>query len=132
MPEVPDFWPNDLGNANLLTPVTILRQEASYLGPKTNQLLKGEVSTGSSGDSFTHSFNIVAPGLNNYRYQLFQIQHSITLYPLLLIWSSANIQIASQESLITRLKEILSSPQTRQIIEALLAQVSRPGGAADA
>jgi len=64
---VADFWPNDIGKTSIVTPVAILKQEASYLGPKTNQLVKAEVRTTAQGDgSFIHTFNIVAPGLNNY------------------------------------------------------------------
>lgn len=125
MPDpVPDFWPANIGETTLITPASLLKEEASYLGPKTKQLVKAEVRSSATGDNFLHHFAIVAPGLNNYTFLLFWVSHTITLYPLTLGWQGANFGLPNQAALIAKMKEILESGQTRQVIEALLAQVS--------
>ena len=128
MPDpVPDFWPANIGETTLITPVSILKEEASYLGPKTKQLVKAEVRSSTSGDNFVQQFVIVAPGLNNYAFILFYVVHPITLYPATLMWQNTNNSIPNQAALTAKLKEILESGQTRQVVEALLAQVSGGG-----
>jgi hypothetical protein len=121
---VQDFWPPNIGETTLVTPASILKEEASYLGPKTKQLVKAEVRSSTSGDNFIHHFTIVAPGLNNYSYLLFYVQHPITLYPATLVWQGVGHVITNQAQLTAKLKDILESAQTRQVVEALLAQVS--------
>lgn len=120
-----DFWPANIGETNLVTPVTLLKQEAAYLGPKTKQLVTAEVVTNTLGDGrFHHVFSLVVPGLNNYKYGLFQVTHSITLYPVLVSWFNQNSSLINQEQLINKLKELIGSETTKNIVEALLAQVS--------
>ena len=51
MPEsMPDFWPNDIGQSNIRTPGSILKEVASYLGPKTKQVVKADVITSANPD----------------------------------------------------------------------------------
>lgn len=123
---IPDFWPEDIGATTVVTPLSLMKEAASYLGPKTKQLVKAEVRTNATGDSFQQSFLLVAPGLNNYQYLLFYLQHPITLYPATLVWQSGPALIMSQEQLVEKLKEIIGSEQTKKIVQALLAQVSGP------
>jgi len=40
-----DLWPKDIGNTNLRAPVSILREQASLLGEKTQNLVKADVYT---------------------------------------------------------------------------------------
>jgi hypothetical protein len=87
-------------------------------------LLKAEIRSATACDNLVQHFAIVAPGLNNYSFLLFYVLHPITLYPATLVWQSANYTIPNQAGLTAKLKEILESGQTRQVIEALLAQVS--------
>src|SRR5258706_8041645 len=99
MPDlIPDFWPQNIGETTLITPASLLKEEASYLGPKTKQLVKAEVrsSTASHG-RFVHNFTLVVPALNNYQYQLFQVLHPITLYPVQLAWQGVIYNVANQE-----------------------------------
>jgi hypothetical protein len=48
-------------DSNLVTPITILKEQAALLGEKTRQLVKGEVVTQTTGDVFVHYFYIAAP-----------------------------------------------------------------------
>jgi hypothetical protein len=122
-----DFWPANIGETNIVTPLTLLKQEASYLGPKTKQLVSADVTTNSLGDGrLNHVFTLIVPGLNNYKYGLFQVTHAITLYPVQVSWINQSATLATQEQLIDKLREIISSDSTKKIVEALLAQVSGP------
>lgn len=39
-----DLWPADIGEPNIRTPVSILREQASLLGEKTNNIVEGQVA----------------------------------------------------------------------------------------
>ena len=72
---------------------------------------------------FVHNFIIVAPGLSNYQYLFFfNVIHPITLYPVQLIWKSVAHNISNQDALTEKLREIIGSPDTKQIVAALLFQ----------
>ena len=79
---IPDLWP-DLGQAEIVPPVAILRQQATALGKKTNYLLDGRVGTTVGLDgTFRHTFSIIAPTLGDYSYELFWIEHHADQYPV--------------------------------------------------
>jgi len=122
---IPDLWPQDIGEASLQTPVTILRQEAALLGEKTNQLVTAEVTTQSQGQTFLHSFVIVAPALDNYKYELFKVQHGISFYPMTVIVQGGGNNIGSQAQFIEILRMIFTSPNTKNIVQSLIAQIRR-------
>ena len=81
-----DLWPEDINIPDLIAPVTILKEQASLLGTKTNNVVKAEVTTSkprlSEEGKFYYVFYLVAPALNNYYYELFAITHGVELYPL--------------------------------------------------
>lgn len=80
-----DLWPDELDDATVRAPVTLLREQAVLLGKKTSNLIEAEVELGSNVDgNFTYHFFIVAPTLNNYHYRLFSVEHTIALYPVLI------------------------------------------------
>jgi hypothetical protein len=83
MANTDDLWPANIADSKLTTPVAILKEQAALLGEKTKQLVKGEVSTQTTGNLFVHHFYIVAPTLN-YKYELFTASHVINFYPLTL------------------------------------------------
>lgn len=78
---VKDLWP-ELTPSNELTPLGILRKQASLLFRKTNGLLEGEVVTDGKGGVFLHRFNVVAPALGYFKHELFSIGHGLNSYPL--------------------------------------------------
>ena len=61
MPDTNDLWPANIADSNLVTPITILKEQAALLGEKTRQLVKGEVVTQATGNLFVHYFYIAAP-----------------------------------------------------------------------
>lgn len=140
------FWPADIGIQSIITPVAILREQASMLAGRTKGLVEGRVSTEVGRDSrIYHSFELVAPALGGYRYELFRISHSVLLYPLQIDADSTIGDISLSELGTMRaatltdifgtpkvlkdegefkqwLKEALSSRHTRSIVNSLLAQ----------
>jgi hypothetical protein len=122
MANTDDLWPANIGDSKLTTPVAVLKEQAALLGEKTKQLVKGEVATQTTGNLFVHHFYIVAPTLN-YKYELFTLSHVINFYPLTLRQASQNLTIMNEEDFKEKLKEILSSQHTLNVVHSILAQV---------
>ena len=130
---IPNLWPDDIAVSNdLKTPVTILRQQATLLGEKTQNLVVAEVSTtveelSAGGNRFMHRFNVVAPALGNYRFCIFRVEHTIDFYPIKIsVYSpkkgQPDITVKSEGEFAQALKEIFSSEEARRVIHALIAQ----------
>ncbi len=119
MPE--DLWPGNIAESNLVSPVTILKEQAVLLGEKTKQLVQGEVDTQAVGNMITHRFSIVAPTMN-YRYELLKISHQVAFYPLTLHFLSST-SVPSEADLKENLKRIFSSQHTLNVVHSILAQV---------
>ena len=123
---VRDLWPATItATSDLVTPVALLKEQAALLGEKTQNLVVAEVSSRAGGTIFYHNFNLVAPALEGYRYNLFTLQHNIDLYPVTLMTFGSVLTIQSQEELIERLREALSDERTTKVIKSLIAQVSQ-------
>ena len=79
-----NLWPDSVSKEKWASPVSLLREQARFLGERTRNLVTAEVGTASVEDeTFLYHFYIVAPTLNNYHYRLFSIEHSIEMYPLM-------------------------------------------------
>jgi len=119
-----DLRPDNIAESNLVTPVSILKEQAALLGDKTKQLVVAVVDTDTSGDNFFHRFYIVAPTLN-YRYDLFYVEHGIAFYPLMLKWQGEPLprKLSDEASFKAFLKQVLSSQHTMNVVHSILAQV---------
>lgn len=120
-----DLWPKAKFEPDIVTPVSILRRQASLLGEKTQQLVTAEVASGVFGDEVVHFFRLVVPALDNYKYELFKVSHTVDrLYPV--YGSSENAfplpSLADQSAFVRWLREILSSESTLKKIDSLMAQ----------
>jgi len=80
------------------------------------------VTTQTTGDLFVHHFYLAAPTLN-YKYELFTVSHGINFYPLALRHVSETTSVSSEENFKEKLKEILSSQHTLNVVHSILAQV---------
>lgn len=119
-----DFWPSDINVLpDLQTPVSILREQASLLGEKTNNLVEAEVrSQGDKSSQFVHTFFLVAPALDNYRYPLFTVTHKVDLYPATISFASQGLQAENEVKFVEYLKKIFADEKTKKVIQALIAQ----------
>lgn len=124
-------------------PVAALKELAQGLEKRTAGLLVGEVAQDYLNPKFRLQFYIRAPSLNNYSYNVFEIEHDLSFYPLrikptdrdiLKASSKASIDfdefkeyrymdVKNQEELEEILKTIFSSPQVKRVINGLLAQI---------
>jgi hypothetical protein len=117
-----DLWAPDLVREGIRTPLSILRQQASLLGSKTNNLVEAEVQTATNSPSeFVHNFVIVASVLS-YRYSLCQARHGIELYPVGGTFDGHQTTLVSEQTLLEWLKQVLTSEKTKSVVSALIAQ----------
>ncbi len=140
-----DLWPSDLGTVTIKSPVTILREQASILGAKTNNIVKARVvktmaqSVSGTMLPFNFEFQINAPALDNYSYRLFIIAYDVDLYPVKFRWLDAAIveemglgrepglTASGPEEFNAILARIFGSQKTRHVIHAILSQTVEPG-----
>src|ERR1044071_5642497 len=91
---IDDLWPNDIApTMEQVPPVTILKQQAALLGRNMKNVIEGEVETDTADFQrfLRHTFYLVAPALNFYRYPLLTVEHDVTkMYP-------AEVTVALQE-----------------------------------
>jgi len=113
-----DLWPEDIGPiSDLKAPVVILREQASLLGKKTNNLVEAEVKQlPPTNRKFHYAFLIVAPALDNYRYELFTISHGINSYPIII---DVNIDIQEEIGTVRAIERLIDN---RSAIEKIKDQ----------
>ena len=136
------LWPETIDLIEQVPPVSILKEQGAILGRSTKNLVEGRVRGGSSpfaGSDFSYSFELVAPALDNYRYELLRISHGVEFYPLRLQSdpllgfleirqlfdpnaASAEQTIENEEQFLKALKIIFSSEKARKVIGSLIAQ----------
>jgi hypothetical protein len=121
-----DLWGIEIETSAARLPVTILREQASLLAKKTKGLVLADVSTMTILAELVHRFDLVVPGLDHYRYELFSIAHGVKGYPVRFV--GARIPFSeraakNEEEFIDKLSAILSSEETKTILETLIAQV---------
>ncbi|MEK7400291.1 MAG: hypothetical protein AAB116_25380 [Candidatus Poribacteria bacterium] len=143
MTEIVDLWPDTIKVEKMITPVIILRQQASLLGKKTKNIIQGKVEKGTDDTNglFDYTLYIVAPALNDYRYRLLSISYGIHLYPLTIkiedeeilseippkfscttYKSGISIKPNSEEEFKEVLKAIFNSKKVLRVISVLLSQ----------
>src|SRR5229473_392111 len=96
-----DLWPEDIERVSNKPPVTILKEQASFLGQRTKNIVTAEVrqlEQASDYDiilgvvppvipghpphyDFNYRFYIVAPALQDYHFKLFDLSHNVEPYP---------------------------------------------------
>ena len=135
-----DLWPSDIKLSGIKAPVAILKEQASLLGEKTKNVAVATVEVSMQNflpEFFAYDFFIIAPTLHSYRYLLFNIRHTVSLYPVT-FWLDFDIRqemrktlsldenqpviAEDQEDFISKLGLILQAEKTKDIIRAIIAQ----------
>ncbi len=76
---IPNLWSTADLKVSILTPIAILRTQATLLSQTTQRLLVGEVRTTTSDKGeLIIDFDVVVPALNNYRHTLLTVKHTKT------------------------------------------------------
>lgn len=79
---IEDFWPKSI-DVRILTPLTILRSQAAFLGKRTGGLLEGHISTDRAADKASHRFYIVATAPDRVVVPILEAIHSAKeVYPV--------------------------------------------------
>ncbi len=122
--QLPDLCPEDIGTPTVIAPVTVLRDQAARLSPRTRNAIQGVVETTSEGSQFIHTMSLLIPGIENCKYRLVRVKHGIMLYPVEVSTdlSLPNFRCGTQEDFLRALGEIFSSGPSRKIIHSLIAQ----------
>jgi hypothetical protein len=143
MEKLQNLWP-EFENI-LVTPTSILKEQAANLGARTKNIVTARVDTTPMDftglpqftfvdKGFKHDFIIVAPALGNYTYRLFSAYNDFDLYPVYVSLKgnaedvfqvggfSGFIRSDDQEKFIQNLKKIFEEPKTIKIIQTLLSQ----------
>jgi hypothetical protein len=118
-----NLWPDFEDVPKILSPRTILIEQANFLAEKTKNLLTAKVLQTNTGDgSVIHHFRIIAPLLKNYAYSLFMLSHGIFYYPCNLKFSEQSLAIKNEDELRERLRFVFNHKTTIDIITSLLGQ----------
>lgn len=136
-------WPSHVVPLSGIPPVNILRQQVALLKQLTNGVLEGSVVSDEDEDdneSVIHSFYIVAPHLDDYRFRVISLAHQIDEpYPAYVIydasqsydasrmkhmtWSHAvYAEIRDESGLYERLRQTFNSEKVVRVMQSLLAQ----------
>jgi hypothetical protein len=147
-----DLWPDFEKMPSEKTPIAIIKEHASKLQDKTNNMISADIEKddvlnkiyyyandilkGTVKPDFQYTFYLIAQALN-YRYKLFSLGHDVLLYPIYFYdfdkdiknevlpgKKATSIVINNQTDLFEMLKKIFSAKKTIKVIQALLAQVS--------
>ena len=124
------LWPDDVEQAEVLTPLAILQFQAAELEKKTNGRLRADIETRQAEKSIAYNFDIIAPLLHGYRNRLFRVAHSRDLvYPAYVYskefdeFDEDPYRIAStQDEFADAVEVVLHSDNTKSVIQSLLAQ----------
>jgi hypothetical protein len=116
-----------LTETSLVTPATILNEQAVILKERTNNVLVSRVYVVGKSPLIELDMDIIAPALDGYRYTLLKVGHPIMLYPLTMSDPTREkvFQCDNEDEFRQGLKDILSSPEVHKVILALLSQ-SKP------
>jgi hypothetical protein len=146
-----DLWPDGLSAVDQRSPLTVLKEQASLLGEKTQNIVIAvleDVNTLGPWSlkkyPFKYEFLLTCPALGHYRFRLFSIGYDIDIYPVRFALDSDVageifedfeetheepgmdiLLLASNEEEFSKiLKRIFSSRKTVQVIRALLSQAN--------
>jgi hypothetical protein len=106
------------------TPTQILKEQGNFLYGATKGILNTETTVQTIGNRFSIDFDIVAPYLNEYRYNLLTIGYGLDFYPLKMVDKVHNVtyECESEEHFIAVVESVLSSREVRKIIQTLISQ----------
>lgn len=131
-PVVIDLWPEDIQIVREKAPVAVLKEQATFLGQRTKNIVTAEVVPwGPDTSGFGFHFYIVGPAIGNYQYRLFTMWHDMEFYPLSLTLASGalgasptqciTLHVDCQSEFIAALRRIFSNCKTLRVIQSILA-----------
>jgi hypothetical protein len=124
--EAQSLWPI-LTVKKTRSPKSILKEQAGYLMANTGNILSAEVRTQQNRGTIQHTFYIVAPALQNYRYELLSVIQDVLYYPLKIThrgyyFPLEDKKVETEAEFIERIREIFNDQETIDIISSLYSQ----------
>jgi hypothetical protein len=123
-----DLWPSDIGETDLKPPMAILREQATFLSERTGGLVQVEVKSRVINNEMIHNtFELVIPNLDGYRYELMEVRHQVSFYPLDVLPRSGHnlpnyMEVDNEKRFLSVLGSLFSAPEVRALIHSLVAQ----------
>lgn len=125
-----DLWPRDLmdGFERISTPLSVLKEQASFLGPKFGNLIEGKVEPARWTNEARYPFHMF---YLCYDIQLYPIQvlldedifSQIEVQEFSVICGNRMLEIDSQDNFLKGLQMIFGSKKLKKLIGALLSQI---------
>jgi|ERR1700676_1324091 len=124
------LWGELPASSETKSPIAILREQATALRDATNGMLTGDVSATASDMRFTASLYVVAPALNNYRYEVLTVQHPVAFYPVAIRSRAVlrPLEAKNEEEFLGHLEKILTSRKIHSVIASLISMSTSSGG----
>lgn len=122
---IEDLWPTDIAEPpKEKSPLIILREQAAKLNEKTSNIVEARVSVEPyiEQNLLFIRFNLKAPALGGYEYELLDMLQPADLYPVTLKFEDKYIETMSEADFKDQLELIFKSTRTRKIIGSLIAQ----------
>ena len=122
-----DLWPDEFDAGCEMPPIIILREQARQLAKKTNGLIDGFVAVEGDEKSLTLFFYLKVPALEGYTYRLLLVKHPLDPpYPLEVTVAAGGgdsevFRAGSKEEFLAVLRRVFSSPATKRLVAALMA-----------
>lgn len=122
--EAKNLWGNLQLDEPIRTPTTLLKEQASALNALTKGILYGDVSVEASGSWFFITMSIVAPAIDNYKFDVLQLSHKVEIYPVTVaqLDPRKEMECQNEEELTAVLSSILGSERVGRVIRSLVAQ----------
>jgi hypothetical protein len=123
-----NLWGDIKAEATIRTPANVLKEQATALSEMTKGVLAGTVRSGTEYNKFKVGLSIVAPALNNYEFDVVEVEHGIELYPLKVTpaWEkygfTSSQECENEEEFVAALGGILGSDRVKRAINSLIAQ----------
>lgn len=133
--EETSYWPSDFA-VKILSPLAILRIQASALAAQTQQLLEAEVSTTAVPQKVSHQLQLIAPALDGERRAVLTVYHAtnepypVTVEAKMFEPDADNYdpeqdwrpEASTSQEFKNLVKQVLQSKEVRATVESLLAR----------
>lgn len=109
---------------SLVLPQNILKQQASFLGKMTGNLIEAKVTKSIvPSRAFSYALEIFSSALAGYSIRILQIDYDITIYPLELhdMVNQKKYGVGDEKELFHGLKVILQSENVKKVLSSVLA-----------
>jgi hypothetical protein len=121
-----NLWPTDFGQEQQLAPVAILREQATALGERTQNIVVGRVNTMATALGFRHVFSVYCAPLG-YQQELFSVDHQVQFYPARITVKGqfdqeTRLEAKDPDVFTEKLAEVFASEPVKKIVRSLLAQ----------